>query len=178
MKHPVYSPARGEPTDGEIAQFHQTQDHEAATVKGQLLGAIGTLGAPAVWGTVLKVAAPVALDAAAGIVKGLHPDSPGGVRLTKNELRAIARRAAEHFEEALFGAFLDQVAGDDPEPRPRAELQKGPAPKGPKLRGGKNVTATADHPITPEEAASLTGTLIDPAEIEGKTATVAEVIGG
>lgn len=110
-----YSPPRNTPSRAEVAGFLETRDREAKTVGASVLSAISTLGAPGIWGAVLQVVTPVALKAAGALVKALHPDSPGGKKLTRRELRAIADAAADDLQDALWGAFRDRITdgGED-----------------------------------------------------------------
>lgn len=103
----IVPPRAGPPTKAEIHGFHEVRDREAAEVKGSLLSLIGTAGIPGAWAKALVAVAPIAADTAAQVAKALHPESPGGARITKAELRAIAKREAAKIEAALFEAFED-----------------------------------------------------------------------
>lgn len=89
--------------------FHAVRDAEAETHKATLLSAIGTLGLPGAWARALSALAPIAADTAAQVVKATHEESPGGGKITKDELKAIARREALKVEVALFKALLPMV---------------------------------------------------------------------
>jgi hypothetical protein len=110
----VYSPPRARPhTDGEVKQFHQVRDHEAGLVKSLVTAAVGTLGAPGIWGDVLKVVAPIAVDVGSWFAKALHPESPGGAKLTHDELEHLAYRAARQVERALLQEFAHLAVPND-----------------------------------------------------------------
>jgi hypothetical protein len=109
MRHPPAMPERPEPTPGEVAQFEADRDREADQVESTFLGALGTLGTPKIWGDVLSVVGPVALKAGRGLVRGLHPESPGGRKLTEKELRDIAKAAAQDLERRILREFTSRL---------------------------------------------------------------------
>lgn len=125
----IFSPRRPTATAAEVEQYNETRARESKSIGERLSDAVRTLGTPAIWTEVLGIVVPIASTAAAGLVRGLHPESPGGAKLTRAELQAIARRAGEQLEDAIIGAFLDRVTGDpEPERPPRALAFTEPPP--------------------------------------------------
>lgn len=125
MKKVLAMPPREKPhSEAEIAGYNETRDREAEGVKGTLLSLVATAGVPAMWTRALGAVVPIAADAAGQVVKAIHPESPGGVGITRAELRAIAKREAAKLEAALFEAFVDAITDDEPE-RKRAGSRSG-----------------------------------------------------
>lgn len=91
--------------------FHAVRDAEAEGHKATLLGLVSTAGLPAAWAKSLGALVPIAADAAAQVVKATHPESPGGSKITKEELRAIAKREAAKVEAALVKALSPLLEG-------------------------------------------------------------------
>lgn len=119
MKNIAMPKRSGPPSEAEVAGFHADRDRETNAVKSLVSGALASLGAGKIWTEALAVAGPVAVDAAGGLVKALHPESPGGSQITKEELRALAKDAATKLEAAILSEFAHLVVDPDPVPTRR-----------------------------------------------------------
>lgn len=71
-----------------------------------LASAIGTLGLPRIWARVAAAVVPAASVAARELVQSLDDDSPGGARITRDELEEIAELAASRLKRELLEEFI------------------------------------------------------------------------
>jgi hypothetical protein len=120
--------------------FDAVRDRETAGILGQFRGVLGTLSLPAVFGRVATASLPAVGFAAGELAKALHPESPGGVGLTRTEARAIARGAAERLEHGLLDEFLGDL-------RPDADLVV--EDEEPKAKRGRKAKEPESEPKTP-----------------------------
>lgn len=110
MNGHVGGTARTQPSEGEIAYYHEVREREARGVLEQLDIHIGRAALPAIWARALKALLPQIGRAALGLVKALHADSPSGRRITRDELSDIAARLAHDVEAALLDEFGPEAA--------------------------------------------------------------------
>jgi hypothetical protein len=101
MRTPVALPARKGHTPAEVAGFHADRDKELAKTREALDHVINASGLPPRVIEVLRVGAPVLLEAASVLERALHPESPGGPALTDEDLSRIARGAGRELEHRL-----------------------------------------------------------------------------
>lgn len=110
MKLPHASPKRTRPhTKGEIEQFESTRDAEAGAIGEQLTVHVGRLGLALPWGRVLKVCVPPVIQAGRELVGAIHPESPGGGKITKGELKAIGKRLGDRIVRGFEREFTDLI---------------------------------------------------------------------
>jgi hypothetical protein len=106
----VYSPPRRHPhTAVEIQGFHETRDREASALSDFVKNAVGTLSLPVLAAEVLKVGTPVLVMAGSELLRALHPESPGGPKLTDQELRMLAYHAGRELERRLLAELVHLV---------------------------------------------------------------------
>lgn len=63
---------------------------------------VSTAGLPLGWTRVLRVGVPVLGHLAAGVVAGMSPESPGGKKLTRDELEDLVDAAAAEIRQRLL----------------------------------------------------------------------------
>jgi len=144
----VYSPPRQRPhTPGEVQGFHEVRDREAHGFSETVKSAVGTLGVPFLVAEVLKIGTPVLVMGGSELLRALHPESPGGPKLTDQELQQLAYHAGRELERRLLAELAHLVT---------ERVQH----------------ATADGP--PGVDAGPTP-LIDPASLVGRTATLTTI---
>jgi hypothetical protein len=102
-------------TAGEIQQFNLVREREAGEVAEQLDAHVGRMGAPGVWGRILKAAVPAVAGAGLDLVKAIHPESPGGGKITRAEFKAVGKRFSQRVERALEKEFAAEIV-DEPAP--------------------------------------------------------------
>jgi|GEM_PF-5968330 len=174
----------GAPTSAEIRGFHETRDTEAAALLALVTRTFGTLGLPHAAAEVLKVGAPVLVHAGSGLLRALHPESPGGPRLTHDELEEIAWRAGEELKRRLVEELRHRVT-EPPRPVVKGEWE----PRAPRVP----VDWTAADEIAPDgrryafdqefetadggpaDPSAPPTPLVDPADLEGKTVTITPI---
>jgi hypothetical protein len=100
-------------SEGEIKQFEETRDAEAAAIGDQLGTHVGRLGLAMPWGRVLKVCVPPVIQAGRELVGAIHPESPGGGKITKAELKAIGKRLGDRIVRGFEREFADLILDDE-----------------------------------------------------------------
>jgi hypothetical protein len=106
----VYSPPRRHPhTAAEIQGFHETRDREASALSDLVRNAVGTLSLPVLAAEVLKVGTPVLVMAGSELLRALHPESPGGPKLTDQELHMLAYHAGHELERRILAELAHLV---------------------------------------------------------------------
>jgi hypothetical protein len=98
---------------GEIAQFNATRDAEADSIGERLTADVGRLGLAIPWARVLKVCIPPVIQAGREVVGAVHPESPGGGKITKGELKAIGKRLGDRIVRNFEREFLDLIVDDE-----------------------------------------------------------------
>lgn len=86
--------------------FRLELDKRQDSTESLLKTVVGTLGLPRVWARVLGAAAPAIGVAARELVQSLDDDSPGGRRITRDELEEIAELAAARLKTELLEEFI------------------------------------------------------------------------
>lgn len=109
------NPGPPPPSDSEMerrvkAHRAEVTSHELARNQPLLESVINAAGLPKMWARVGRVAIPVVGGCAAGLVAGLSKDSPGGKKLTRDELEDMAERGAQAFKVAFIREFSGDVA--------------------------------------------------------------------
>jgi hypothetical protein len=123
--------------------FNAQRDRENTGIVNQFRGILGTLSLPVIFSRAMRASLPAIGFAAGEFLKALHPESPGGIGLTRAEGRSVIRGAAERLERGLAEEFLDDLRPD------AGRVVEDEEPEEPKAKRGRKAKEPESEPKTP-----------------------------